>query len=120
MGAQASVADPQTYVPTLDELQHFVVRLTPEMLKLTVEKDVAMFQATLETKDSIFIPPGWYCIEKSTAQHPMIYAGRPSYMTCGQVDVAKYLSFTTIHAKSGRGVGRMRQIYEKMRDAEAQ
>jgi len=118
--AESAGQDPKDYTPTFDELQTFVDALTPEIFKTMKDKGIAMFAADVQRRESLFIPLGWWCIEQSLPNHPLIYGVRKSYMTYGQADMRQYLLQTTIHGKSGRGVDRMHKISEKMRDTDAQ
>lgn len=107
-----------TFCPTLQEISWFVEALTTEKLKQVADDNVRMCQATITKQVAVYIPLGWYCVERSLPDHPVICGARKSYMTSDD-DVQAYDSAKAIFAKSGRVVTRMEEIFQAMRDANA-
>ena len=97
----------------------FVEKLTTETLKAAVASGVEMYQATISKKTSLYIPLGWYCVEKSLPDHPIICGARKCYMTCETFDVELYLVIKQMFAKSGRVITRMEEIARAMQGSSA-
>lgn len=108
-----------TFCPTLQEISSFVEALTTEKLKQAADDNVRMCQANIMKKVAVYIPLGWYCVERSLPDHPVIRGARKSCMTSDDDDVQAYDSVKAIFPKSGRVVTRMEEIFQAMRDANA-
>ena len=102
--------------PKLEDVQKFVEDLAAEDLERAIESGVIMCHARVEKKMSIYVPLGWWCMEKAMPENPVIYGAHKSYMTSTPDDAATYNQVTCIFKASGRGASRMEEIHKAMLD----
>lgn len=82
----------EEYMPTLEELQAFIDNLSSDLLARMNSAGVQICRAD---------------VEKAAPNHPWIYGGRKSYMTCSDADQMHSSLLITLYSTSGKGVARI-------------